>query len=453
MAVLPIQNNSRDSEYDYLCEGITQEVIHALTKAMGLRVVAWQSAARFTAPEHDTSSVARQLGVSYVLRGTLRVASGRLRLLAQLIDPATGEYIWSESYDRRIADVFDIEQDISAAIVRALQTQIGVRRRPTPNPDVYSLYLKGRYHWNKRTAEGLRRAVEHFQAAVALEPGFALGYAGLADAFILLADYSADAPSNVIGCARAAAERALAIDPTLGEAEASMALLTSIHDWNWEVAGEHYRRSMELNPSYATAYHWYSLDYCALLGRFAEAHRAADIGIELDPLSSSLRESRGYVFLLEREYERAEEAYRDLIDFDPLFYKGWSALGRSLFFQERYDEALDCLLKARVLCGDLPNLLGALGQTYARAGYPDKAREVLAEIQTLPRQRYIPYTCRAVVHLGLGEDDLALQLVEKAYGQRELSLAAMGVHPLWDPLRKYPYFKELLGKLGLQALA
>ena len=169
VAVLPIANNSRDPEWDFLCEAITQEVIHALTKASGLRVVAWQSAARFTAQQQDVYSIGRQLGVSYVLRGTLRTSAGRMRLLAQLIDTANGEYLWSESYDRDMADVFDVEQDISLAIVRALRTQVGVGRRPTSNAEAYELYLRGRHHLNKRTIGGLRLAVEYFQAAVALD--------------------------------------------------------------------------------------------------------------------------------------------------------------------------------------------------------------------------------------------------------------------------------------------
>lgn len=451
VAVLPIMNNSPNSEHDYLCEGITQEIIHALTKATDLRVVAWQSAARFAAHDQDVYAIGRQLGVSYVLRGTLRASGSRLRLLAQLIDTSNGEYVWSESYDQRITDILDIEQDISAAIVRALQTQIGVCRRPTANPEVYNLYLRGRYHWNKRTGEGLRQAIEHFRAALALEPDFALGYAGLADSYILLADYSADSPASVIGCARTAAKRALAIDPTLGEAEASLGLLSSVHDWDWETAGEHYRRSMELNPSYATAYHWYSLDYCALLGRFAEAHRAAEMAVQLDPLSSIVRESIGYVYLLERDFEQAERSYRDLIDFDPHFYKGWSALGRSLFFQERYSEALECLLKARELCGDSPSLLGALGQTYACSGQRQQARDLLAALHAQREHRFVSSASIAVIHVGLGEDDAALELLEQAYGQREFPLASIGVHPLWDPLRKYPYFNELVEKIGLRA--
>ena len=452
VAVLPITSNGRDAEYEYLCEGITQEIIHALTKATDLRVVAWHSAARFSANE-DVSSVGRQLGVCYVLRGTLRVSGGRLRLLAQLIDTATAEYVWSESYDRRLADVFDIEQDISTSIVRELQTQIGVCRRPTANHEVYGLYLKGRYHWNKRTEDGLRRAVEHFQQAIALDPDFALGYAGLADAQILLADYAADSPSSVIGCARNAATRALSIDPTLGEAEASLALISCLHDWDWEKAGNHYRRAMELNPSYATAYFWYGLDYCALLGRFPEALQAARTAIQLDPLSSLLRESIAYIYLLDRQFERAEKEYRDVIAFDPVFYKAWTGLGRSLYFQGCYEEAIDAVLKGKSLSGGLPNQLGALGQIYACAGQPEKAYEMLSELTRMAEYHFVPQTSMAVVHLGLGDHDSALQHLKKAYGQRELPLTTIGVHPLWDPIRKRPEFKELLGNLGLQALA
>lgn len=453
VAVLPITNVSGSSENDYLCDGITQEIIHALTKATGLRVVAWRTAARFSAHETDAAAVGKELGVSYVLRGTLRASAGRLRLLAQLIDTGSGEYVWSESYDRRIADIFDIEQDIAAAIVRAFQTQIGACRRPTANPDAYALYVKGRYHWNKRTDEGLRRAVEHFRAALALDPDFALGYAGLADAYLLLADYSADSPSSVVHCARAAAKKALSIDPTLGEAEASLALVTSLHDWNWEAAGDHYRRALELNPSYVTTYHWYALDYLALLGRFEEAHHFTEIALQLDPLASPIRESIGYVYLLQRNFERAEAAYRELIDFDPLFYKGWSALGRVMFFQRRYDEAIEALLKAESLAGEMPNLMAALAQTYARAGDASRARQILASMDLMAAHRFLPMVSRAVVHLGLGEEEVSLDYLRQAYGQHEFALASIGVHPLWDPLRDHSEFKELLEKIGLQTFA
>lgn len=453
VAVLPIHNNSRDNEHDYLCEGITQEIIHALTKATGLRVVAWQTAARFAAKETDATAVGKQLDVSYVLQGTLRTAGGRLRLLAQLIDTATNEYVWSESYDRQIADIFDIEQEISAAIVRALQTQIGTCRRPTANPEVYGLYVKGRYHWNKRTVDGLRRSVEMFQAALALEPDFALGHAGLADAYILLADYAAESSASVVGCARAAAKRALSIDPTLGEAEASLGLITSLHDWDWELAGEHYRRAFTLNPSYATTYFWYAIDYLALLGRFAEAHRVARTALELDPLSAILREGIGYVYLLERDFEMAEQKLRELIDFDPLFYKGWSALGRTLFFQSRYDEALEALQKARTLGGEIPNLLSAMGQTYAKAGDTARAHAMLAKLTEMASARYVPNCCTAVVQLGLGNEEAALEALGRAFRQRELPLASLGVHPLWDPLRQHRSFKELLQGVGLAAFA
>jgi serine/threonine-protein kinase len=449
VAVLPIANNSRDSEWDFLCEGITQEVIHALTKATGLRVVAWQSAARFTTAEQDVYSIGRQLGVSYVLRGTLRASGGRMRLLAQLIDTATGEYLWSESYDRQMADVFDVEQEISTAIVRALQTQVGVCRRPTHNPEAYGLYLRGRHQSNKRTIAGLRHAVQHFQAAVALDPEFALGYSGLADALILLADYSGDSSSSVAGCARTAAKRALALDPTLGEAEASLGLITCLHDWDWDSAGAHFRRAIQLNPSYAAAYHWYGLDYLALQGRFEEARQVVRAGVELDPLSPIMREAIGYIELLSRHFTEAELSYRELIDFEPFFYKGWTSLGRALFFQGRYDEALEALLKGLELAGDQPTLVTALAQTYARAGRLEKAEAMRTHLESMAKERFVPKSCFAIVHMGFGEIDEALAQLQEAYAGRELQLAAIGVHPLWDPLRNEPNFQELMRKVGV----
>jgi TolB-like protein len=453
VAVLPFVNNSRDPEHDYLCDGITQEVIHALTKASGLRVVAWHSAARFDARQEDVYSIGRQLGVSYVLRGTLRATSGRIRILAQLIDTANGEYVWSESYDRQLADIFDIEQDISSAIVRALRTQVGATRRSTVNPEAYRLYLRGRYDWNKRTLNGLRRAVEHFQAAVALDPQFALGYAGLADSYILLADYSADLPSRVVGCARASAERALSMDPTLGEAEASLGLISAIHDWDWDKAGHHYRRAIELNPSYATAYYWYGLDYLALLGRFSEAHHATRMAIELDPLSCIVRESTGYIYLLSRDFAAAEAAYRELIEFDAHFYKGWTALGRTFFFQGRYDDAIEMLLKGKALSGGLPTLQSALTQTYATAGYLAEAREALAELEAMADNCHVTNTCRAVACIGFGEYDKAMSHIRCAFDAHEPALASVGVHPLWDSLRGQPEFQQMLRNMGLAELA
>ena len=448
VAVLPIANNSRDVEWDFLCDAITQEVIHALTKASGLRVVAWQSAARFTAQQEDVYSIGRKLGVSYVLRGTLRASAGRIRLLAQLIDTSNGEYLWSESYDRDMADVFDIEQEISLAIVRALRMQVGVGRRPTSNPEAYALYLRGRHHANKRTIGGLRQAVEHLQAAVGLDPEFALGYSGLADAFILLADYSGDSPASVVGCARSAAVRALALDSTLGEAEASLGLITALHDWDWRTAGGHFRRAIELNPSYATAYFWYGLDYLALQGRFAEARKAIRTAVELDPLTAITRESVGYVEVLARQYSDGERSFRELIDSDPTFYKGWASLGRALFFQGRFEEAVGALLKARSLAPDQPSVLAALCHTYGTAGSIDKARTAAGELAAMSTSKYVPETCYAVAELGLGNQEKALSHLRRGFASRELQIAAVGVHPLWDPLRGTPAFDEIVRNVG-----
>ncbi|HYP08506.1 MAG TPA: tetratricopeptide repeat protein, partial [Bryobacteraceae bacterium] len=209
------------------------------------------------------------------------------------------------------------------------------------------------------------------------------------------------------------------------------------------------RRAIELNPSYAAAYHWYGLDYLALQGRFAEARKTVRLAVELDPLASIVRESLGYVEFLARQFEEAERAYRELIDFDHLFYKGWTSLGRALYFQGRYEEAIAAFLKGRSLAGELPTLISALAQTYAVAGHPDKAAATLKELEAIAAERYVPWACYAIVQLGFGNQEEALRLLEKACAERELQLAAIAVHPVWDPLRGQPVFENIVRTVGV----
>ena len=300
VAGLPIANNSRDANWISFAS-ITQKVIHALTKASGLRVVAWHRPPD-SPPGNRTSTRSDANSECPTCCSEPRASAGRIRLLVQLIDTPTANMCGLKAMTGRWPMSYDVEQEISTA--RPCLADTGRRsaedRRPT------------RKHMPCTFAGGTSPASEPSPASecrgalpggVALDADFALGYAGLADAFILLADYSGDSPSSVVGCARAAAKRALAIDSTLGEAEASLGIIGALHDWNWASAGEHFRRAIELNPSYATAYHWYGLDYLALLGRFTEARKAVRMAVELDPLTSIMRESIGYVDLLDRRFQ------------------------------------------------------------------------------------------------------------------------------------------------------
>jgi serine/threonine-protein kinase len=291
--------------------------------------------------------------------------------------------------------------------------------------------------------------LEHFSSALLIDPDFALGYAGLADAYVLMADYGMESPSESMAKGRSAAMRALSIDPTLGEAEASLAFIKSLYDWDWEAGGEHFRRAIRMNPSYATAFHWYSLDYCALRGRMEEALEYIGVAVELDPLSSIIREGKAYINLLGRNYDAALREYRKLLEFDEFFYKAYPGMGRVYCQMGLYEQAIAMLEKGRKLCGDVPNILGALGQTYALAGNEEKARCLLGELDAMSRRRHTQATCFALIHAGLGNRDCAFQWLERGGGQRDISLAGLGVHPAYDSLRSDSRFTALLERIGL----
>ena len=455
IAVLPFSNLSAEPDTEYFSDGLTEELIHGLTKVDGLMVVAWSSAARLKGQAYDVREIGRQLGVSTVLVGSVRGACDRLRVTVQLVDTANGRYLWSETYDRQIEDLFAIQEEMSGAIVKALQLKLATPAiaRGAYNLEAYNLYLKGRFQWNKRTAEGLKRGVQHFEQAIAVDPEFALGYAGLSDAYTLLADYGMVSPGEIMPAAKSAARRALEIDPTLAEAHASLGLIRSIYDWEWAEAEQHYRRAMAFNPGYGTTHHWFAVDYLAMLGRWEEAFREIEVALQLDPLTPIIREGKGFLLMLVKRYDEAIEEYRQMLDLDAFFYKAFTAMGRAYAQKGMYEEAIAMLQKGRSLSGDIPNILGALGQTYAMASRPTDARRLLDELSELAKRRYVSSTCFALIHLGLGEKEKSLDWLETAARGHEMALSALKVHPAYDPLRAEPRFQALLRKIGLAPAA
>ncbi len=288
-----------------------------------------------------------------------------------------------------------------------------------------------------------------FERAIGIDPDFALAYAGLADAKALIADYAIERPEAVMPQAKTAALRALDIDPSLGEAHCSLAFISAMYEWKWAEAEERYRTALRLNPGYATAHHWLACDLLALLGRLDEALAEIDIAIELDPLSLILYEGRSYIFLLKRQFEMAEEQSRSIVDTHPSFYKTHASLGRALIQQARYDEGIAELELARRLAGDVPNILGAMGQAFALSGRADRARALLSELDGMSRRRFVPSTCFTLIHAGLGETERALEWLEHGVDRREMPVAALLVHPAYDSLRDHPRFTALLRRLGL----
>jgi len=453
VAVLPFSNLSQSADNDYFSDGLTEELIHALTKFSGMRVVAWNTAARMRGTEEDVREVRRQLRVANVLTGSVRIAGQSLRVRVQLIDTATSVYLWSETFDRQMQDVFAIQEEIARAIVRTLRvqleagadSQLGARRPTTVSS--YELYLKGRYHLHRRTPDELRRALEYFQAAVHADGSSGLAYAGLADGYCLNVDYGLLHPAEGFPKIRAAASRAIEIDAALAEAYPALAVIRSQADRDWEDAERLYRKAIALNPGYATAHHWLATDYLGPLGRFEEADDEIEIALELDPLSSIIREGRALLSTLQRRYEEAVARYRELVEFDPSFYKGYTGMGRAYAQLGNYAEARAMFEKGRALAGDVPNILSAIGQVLAATGDSPGAREFLAQLTARARDAYVPSTCFALLHLSLGETARALDWLETGCDQHELTMYMTRVHPLYDPLRTEPRFQAILERM------
>jgi TolB-like protein/Tfp pilus assembly protein PilF len=450
IAVLPFANVSPDPDSEYFSDGLTEELIHELTRVQGLKVVAWNSATQLRGREHDVQAIGEQLKVHAVLVGSVRKAGDRVRIAARLVETATGYYLWSETYDRQLQDLFAIQEEIARSIAQTLIRTLADRRRPAiasrqpGNLEAYTLYLKGRYFWNSRTPEGLRKGIECFEQAIAADEGSALAHAGLADAYCLLADYGLMHPSEAMPRARSAALKALDLDPRSAEAHASYALIRSLYDREWEEAEAFYRRALELNPSYATAHHWFAVDYLGMQGRFDEALREIEAARQLDPLSTIILEGKPYLLMLAHRYDEAIEDCRELARLDPTYYKFFTAMGRIYTQRGDYAEAIAMFQKGRAMAGDLPNILGALGQTYGLAGQPAEARRLLEDLSRQSAQKYVPSSSFALIHTGLGQKDEALGWLEKGVEQHELPLSTLKVHPAYDSLRGEPRFAALL---------
>ena len=454
IAVLPFRNLAPESDNEYFSDGLTEELIYLLTRVPGLRVVAWNSAAQLKNQQRDLGWIREQLGVDTILCGSVRRSGEQLRITAQMIDTRDGHYLWSEVYERRLHDIFAIEEEIARAIVNTLQANLWrehlprVTRSKEGNLDSHNLYLLGRFHLNRRTPEGLNKSVECFERAIALDPANAHAHAGLADTYCLMGDYGVRSPADCVPLTRAAAGRALELDPMLAEAYAALASIRSLHDWEWADGERLYRKSIDLNPGYATAHQWFGIDYLALRGRMAEALEEIETAHRLDPLSAIVLEGRGYLSLLNREFERAIYWYQQVLELDPFFCNVFASLGRALSLLGRFDEAIEMFQKALSFGGRVPNMIAALGQTYALSGLEAEARRSLAELEDLARRRYISSTCFAVVHVGLGEYELALGWLERGAERRDLPLARLHIHPVYDDIRSQPRFQALLRRMG-----
>jgi serine/threonine-protein kinase len=453
VVVLPFANLSPKSDDAYFSDGLTEELIHALTKFSGMRVVAWNSAMRLRGVEQDLGELRRQLNVAHALSGSVRISGRKLRVRAQFIDTMTGVYLWSETYDRRMEDIFAIQEEIAQAIVRTLHAQLAHGAEPAlaargrMSVKSYEFYLKGRFHMHRRTPEELRRALQYFEAAAAADSRSAVAQSGVADAYTLLSDYGVISPAEGVPKAKAAAMAALELDAGLAEAYPSLAWIRSLYEWEWTEGESLYRKGISLNPGYAMGHHWFGTDLLALLGRFDEAVAEVDMALNLDPLSSIIYDSRYLVSILRRDYDEALRGCRRILEFDSSFYKAYTTLGRAYSLLGNYSEALAMMEKGRAIAGDMNSILAAIGEVLGRCGEHDAARRVLVQLAARSAESYVPSTCFALIHLGLGEREDALCCLERACEQHDLPVVSINVHPIYDDLRREPRFVNLLRRM------
>lgn len=452
VAVLPFANLSQQAENEYFADGLTAELIHVLTKVPSLRVVAWRSAAYWKNRQRDMSEIVGELQADVVLDGSVRWGQDRVRITVQLIEAKTGTYLWSESYDREIEDILAIQDEIAHSVAAVLEGKLGGRQRQSPrtigNLDAYQLYLKGRHFWNKRTSEGLAASVGYFEQAIAIDPNCALAYAGMADAWSLMVEIGLNRSAGIMPLAKSAAERALALDPTLAEAWTSLALIRSLYDREWAEAEGHYRTAIRMNPGFAQTHYWFASDFLATHRRFAEAMDEVHIAQKLDPLNINMFETESYLLLLEERYDEALVSLNGVMERETSFWRLHTSLGRLYGFLGRWDDAIASLERGRAIVPDMPSIYGALGQIYGWAGREEEARKELAALHEFAAKRSVSPTCFALIHCGLKEYDAALDYLETACERRDLPVNSAFSHPAYKALRGHPRFQALLRRLG-----
>ncbi len=454
IAVLPFVNASPDRENEYLSDGITDELINALAKVDGLRVASRTSVFALKGKPQDIRAIGALLGAAWVLEGTLRRSGDRLRITAQLSSTEDGQLLWSERFDRTLADVFAIQDEIARTIVDTLRvTSFAEFAAPSPKRHTesivaYGLYLRGRYAWNTRTQEGITEAIRYFEQAIAEDPRYAPAYTGLADSYALQLDYRSVPVAEGFALAKQYARKALELDETVAEAHASLAWSLFIYDWDWEGAGREFRRALELDPRYATAHQWYAF-WLTARGRLDEALVEAHTALELDPASVSIRRSVGWIYYYARRYDQARYHMARAIAMNPTAAETYRVLGLLLAQQDQWDEAERVLREGMTLPAAATYTAAALGYVLARAGKRTEAQGLLAELEAQRRRDYVSPVAFATLYLGLDDHERALDWTERALEERRGWLAYLRVNPLLDPLRGQPRFAALIEKLGL----
>jgi TolB-like protein/DNA-binding winged helix-turn-helix (wHTH) protein/Flp pilus assembly protein TadD len=454
LAVLPLDNLSGDAAQNYFADGMTDELITDLAQISALRVISRTSVMVYKGARKPLPQIARELNVDAVVEGTVLRAGDRVRITAQLIDASTDKHVWSQSYQGDLRDTLALQDRVARAIAEQIQINLTPREQAAlksvrvVDAEAYESYLKARYFWNKRTADGLRVALAYFNQAIEEDPNYAQAYSGLADTYALLGDwqYAVMTPAEANPKAKAAALKAVELDSSLGEAHNSLAFVLDGFDWDLDSGGKEFRRAIELNPGYATAHHWYAW-HLALLGQYDEAIAEMKKAESLDPLSLIINADLAELLVLAHSYDEAMRQSRKTIEMDPNFAMAHNQLAQAYLQDHRYEEAVVEMQKAVQLSGRSPTCIANLARAYALSGRRNDAVKLLSELKGRATPGYSHASEVAVIYVSLGDMDEAMNWLEKGYAER--FNPGVLIRPGFDPLRSDPRFQKLAHRVGL----
>ncbi|HEY7098519.1 MAG TPA: tetratricopeptide repeat protein [Terriglobales bacterium] len=453
VAVLPFVNATGDANMEYLSDGIAQQVVDGLSQVTSIRVMAWTTVSRYRQPQSDVRNIGRNLGVKAVLTGRLVRSQDRVRLQTELVDVNNGSQLWGQTYDEGLGDISSLQQRLSHDIADNLRItltgddQKKMKSHAQASPEAYQLYLKGRFFWGKRTKDGMDRAISYFQQAIDRDPNYALAYAGLADCYNLLDDWGDTAPRDSFPKARAAAEKALALDDSLAEAHVSLAMVRGAYGWDWAGAEQEFRRAIQLNPNYVTAHQWYGL-LLASLGRFSEAEVEVKKARDLDPLSPIVNMGVAEMYSWQGRHDEAIAEYKKVIELDPTFAGAYGNIAESYEQKHMLDEAVEANREKAALVGDL-DYAERVTEKYKRFGYQAFLREMLDVALDQRKRGYVNPVGIAGLYAQLGDAEHALQWLEVGYQEHSSAMEYLSVTPEFDSIRSDPRFVYWLRVLNL----
>jgi TolB-like protein len=456
IVVLPFSNLSPEPE-DYFSDGLTEEIIHALSSIRGIRVVARTSTFALKHGNADVREIGRALNVGFVLEGSVRKSGAALRVMVQLASTSDGYQLWSRRYERKIEDLFAVQDEIALAIVDILRVDTAnpprhVLVNSTGNFEAYEWYLRGRHHLNRQTREEFHRAIECFEEASARSPGYTPAYGGMAVAWLYLGVFAMDAPLDTMPKAQKAAARALEIDGRKGDALSVLACTKAMFEWDWCGAEALFRESLDAQPRSDLSAHLFALFMLLPMARIEEALSMLDYAKRIDPLSLLVSASRAAVLLMARRTAEAESECRRALELDADFWRAIVGLGRCHEARGNYEDAIACFERAKAVSDNVPTTIGALGRAYALIGRRKDAHRLLDELDNLAQRRYVSPYGRVLIYLGL-DDERVFDWLERSYNERAGWLMYLATDPRFDSLRQDTRFRSLLDRLGLPSVA